>query len=199
MRQLTTDFAPAERALGGTGAGCGTTRFCSQCGAVNAIWESIETETAQVRECRITCRAPTGFAALDLRVWGTPLACDGKFTVFAVQDITDEKHRAVLERAFFKDVLDTATGLNGVLEMPEMNGLEATAAIRSRERVSGGRTPIIAMTAHAMSGDRERCLAAGMDDYIRKPIRRADLARLIRSYIIENERAAEASRIELPV
>ncbi len=61
------------------------------------------------------------------------------------------------------------------VQMPEMNGWETTQAIREKERSTGGRIPIIAMTAHAMKGDDERCFAAGMDDYLTKPIRTEEL------------------------
>ncbi len=61
------------------------------------------------------------------------------------------------------------------VQMPEMDGLQATQAIRALEREQGGHIPIVSMTAHAMKGDRERCLDAGMDDYLSKPVRSKQL------------------------
>lgn len=69
------------------------------------------------------------------------------------------------------------------VQMPEMGGFEATARIREAEQANGRHLPIIAMTAHAMKGDRERCLSAGMDDYITKPIRPEELRKTIESVV----------------
>jgi two-component system, sensor histidine kinase and response regulator len=76
------------------------------------------------------------------------------------------------------------------VQMPEMDGLQTTAAIREREMISGKHIPIIAMTAHAMVGDKERCLAAGMDGYTSKPLQIQELLATIESVLhAQNQRS----------
>lgn len=75
------------------------------------------------------------------------------------------------------------------IQMPEMDGFQATLSIRETERIKGGHIPIVAMTAHAMSGDRERCLEAGMDSYISKPINTEELWDCIEKLVNKNEQS----------
>ena len=98
-------------------------------------------------------------------------------TVTVVGNGLDAVH-AVESRPFDVVLMD--------VQMPEMDGLAATAAIRARERVSGGHVPIVGMTAHALKGDRETCLEAGMDEYVAKPIRAEQLFAAIEAVIPES-------------
>ncbi len=81
--------------------------------------------------------------------------------------------------------------------MPEMDGLEATRTLRERERAAGqpDRQPIVAMTALVMQGDRDRCLAAGMDGYLTKPIRAEELDAVLNGYLALESRVLPASEL----
>ena len=78
------------------------------------------------------------------------------------------------------------------VQMPLMSGIEATEAIRVRERTTGGHVPIVAMTAHAMSGDKERCLEAGMDAYVSKPLRPDELLATVDGVLTKSDMASRA-------
>ncbi|MGA8075068.1 MAG: response regulator, partial [Candidatus Acidiferrales bacterium] len=84
------------------------------------------------------------------------------------------------------------------IQMPVMGGLEATAAIRELERPSGRHTPIIAMTAHALAGDEERYLSAGMDAYIAKPIRTSEMFATIERFLSRDDEDVAPGEVEAP-
>ncbi|HEY1048446.1 MAG TPA: ATP-binding protein [Prosthecobacter sp.] len=99
---------------------------------------------------------------------------EGRGHIVTVAETGKAAIRLVKETAFDAILMD--------VQMPGLNGLETTAAIREMEQESGAHVPIIAMTANAMRGDRELCLAAGMDDYIAKPLRSVELFQTVEKF-----------------
>ena len=94
--------------------GCGTTRHCLTCGAVDAIWTSQQSRGQAVRECRVTLDTAINGGALDLRVTAAPMEVDDeKLTVCTLEDVSQQKRLDVLTRVFFHDVLNTAGGIHG--------------------------------------------------------------------------------------
>lgn len=134
--------------------------FCSAeeaCAAVNSASSGEANGTDNRNRVRILVADDN---AVNRRV-AERMLTKASYSVVGVED--GRQALAALERGSFDLVLMD-------VQMPEMDGLAATAAIRKSEEVSADHIPIVAMTAHAMKGDRERCLAAGMDDYVAKPI-----------------------------
>jgi signal transduction histidine kinase len=102
--------------------GCGTTQFCSVCGAVNAILEA-QQGTQSAKECRIITNENE---ALDLQVTATPYYLNkDQYIFFAIADISSEKRRQTLERVFFHDILNSAGGISGLSSiMPMINDMD---------------------------------------------------------------------------
>jgi len=107
-----------------TPGGCGTGLHCSVCGAVLAILESQQADQQTVRECHVTLNG-TEKTVLEMQATATPILIRGeKFTVFALQDISNEKRRDVLERVFFHDIINTAGSIHGLASiLVEQDGI----------------------------------------------------------------------------
>jgi CheY-like chemotaxis protein len=112
---------------------------------------------------------------------------DNAVNQFVAQQMLETRGHSVVIASNGREALEHFTSLAPFdvilmdIQMPEMDGFQTTAAIRNLEQSAGSHTPIIAMTAHAMKGYRERCLAAGMDGYVSKPVHGKALFESIRS------------------
>jgi signal transduction histidine kinase/CheY-like chemotaxis protein/HPt (histidine-containing phosphotransfer) domain-containing protein len=116
------------------------------------------------------------------------LRAEGHSVVLAVNG--KEAVEACDRRAFDVVLMD--------VQMPEMDGIEATRFLRTAEEGTGRHLPIIAMTAHAMKGDRERCLAAGMDEYLSKPVHKQELLRVLQRMALPEAAAPAAVQPAAP-
>ena len=189
---------------GGTlpGAGCGSylTKPVKQSELFNALLNSLSITACDGNQTQIIKRQP---ALKNKKLHHILLAEDNAVNQrLAVRLLEKEGHSVVvanngseavtaIEREAFDLILMD-------VQMPGMNGYEATAAIREKEILSGGHIPIIALTANAMKGDRERCLDAGMDGYASKPIKAKELIEAIETLFAPGS-GDEAHYYPLPV
>jgi two-component system, sensor histidine kinase and response regulator len=147
-----------------------------------AIQNAVEAQPAAVATTKRTNRCPPQPCGRGLRIL---LAEDNPVNQRVAVGMLEKRGHKLTVVGTGKAALEAATSqpFDLVLmdvQMPEMDGTEATAEIRRREKLTGRHLPIIALTAHAMKGDRELFLEAGMDDYVSKPIRPAELEQTIR-------------------
>ncbi|HEX2702769.1 MAG TPA: response regulator, partial [Solirubrobacteraceae bacterium] len=200
FERFTQADVSTTRKFGGTGLGLAISRelielmggaigATSEFGSGSTFW--IELPLREPISANGGAPPSTGAADVTEPIWSTPPL------VLIVEDSTVNQIVAVrtLERCGCRtdvahngrEALEMLDGqrYDAILmdcQMPEMDGYQATAVLRAREN-GGPRVPVIAMTAHAMDGDRARCLAAGMDDYISKPIRRDSLIDTLRRWV----------------
>jgi two-component system, sensor histidine kinase and response regulator len=211
FRPFSQADASTTRRYGGTGLGLTiSARLVEIMGG--RIW--VESEAGQGSEFHFTARlrvaeaAPTANVVEQARLVDVPLRpVDDHATVRrALRILVAEDNRVnqiLIVRLLEKQGHTTVVASNGLealaaldkqafdvvlmdVQMPEMDGFEAATIIRQREDGAAARQPIIAITAHAMKGDRERCLAAGMDSYVSKPICPEELFEAIDALVREN-------------
>ena len=202
-------FAQADgstsRKYGGTGLGLTISRqlvqmmggeidVVSECGRGSEFWFTVRLESCSTVASEMLAQEPVN-AAWPARA-GPGLRSEGHVLLAEDNDVNQLVASLMLE-SFGLDVDIAPDGLAVLAataqtrydlvlmdcQMPGMDGFAATAAIRRRE-ARGEHCVIVALTAHAMDGDRERCLAAGMDDYLSKPLDRNELARALSRWIV---------------
>lgn len=194
FQKFTQADSSINRKFGGTGLGLSITKML-----VEVMNGSINVKSTPDKGSTFTLTVPLAVDAVDSNTTQAPViplrvpavVADPARIVLLVEDFEPNAIIAARYLAVFGYTCDTATnGREAVekvktgsycailmdIQMPEMNGFLATRHIRQYERDTGAaRTPILAMTAHSMAGDRERCLAADMDDYLSKPFKALDL------------------------
>jgi len=198
-------FAPFEQAdgsasrkYGGTGLGLAiSTKLVGLMHGdcwVESPWRDPETaETVAGSAFHFTARFLPGHAPLVV-LGEMPLPSPGKLRILLAEDnlvnqrlalrMLEKRGHTVLVANDGREVIaillrEQVDIVLMDVQMPDLDGFQATAAIRDREKTSGGHLPIVALTAHALKGDKERCLANGMDAYLSKPIRAKDLDRAL--------------------
>jgi len=190
--------------VGDASGECGTSRFCETCGALQAMLNTQRRGGGDVQECTITLRTDEGERALDLQITAFGLDPDGRFTVLALNDIGDEKRRAVLEEIFFHDVLNTATGVRNLLEaLPAASDQyrQETTALAWQlvqyliEEIQAGRDLAAAergdLIVHVASLDAREILKSVCELYANHPVSRGKtvvVTEISRPYVVTTDK-----------